>query len=63
MPHGKANENGSRPRRPAEVDANERSATAYTKPPLRSKAARERFLAIARTMGASADVVEAARKG
>ena len=63
MAHGQPNTNGRRPKRPAEVDDSERSSTAYTKPPLRSKAALGRFLATARTMGASADVVEAARKG
>jgi hypothetical protein len=45
------------------VDQTEQSSTAYTGPPLRSKAALGRFLATARIMGASADVVEAARKG
>jgi hypothetical protein len=63
MAHGQSNINGRRPRRPAEVDRTEQSSTAYTGPPLRSKAALGRFLATARIMGASADVVEAARKG
>jgi hypothetical protein len=63
MAHGQSNVNGRRPGRSTEADKTEQSSTAYTGPPLRSKAALGRFLATARTMGASAEVVEAARKG
>jgi hypothetical protein len=45
------------------VDDTESSSTVYTGPPLRSKAALGRFVAVARTMGASDEVVEAAQKG
>jgi hypothetical protein len=61
--HAQPNPNGRRARRPPDVHETEQSSTAYTGPPLRSKAALGRFLATARIMGASADVVEAAQKG
>jgi hypothetical protein len=48
---------------PPEVDKAYSSGATYTGPPLRSKAALGRFLATARTMGASEEVVEAAQKG
>jgi hypothetical protein len=63
MAHGQSNSTGNRPRRPPDVDKAESNGATYTGPPLRSKAALGRFLATARTMGASEEVVEAAQKG
>ena len=53
MAHGQSKPTGSRPRSVADGDKADTSGETYTGPPLRSKAALGRFLATARTLGAS----------